>query len=187
MCSAYVACNMLIAMAIYFTSIYKHIYFWKKPLLLHFLLHYALSWCCVQRLPAVILDFQFCWFCAFVYYKYPRDTQGRFIENVKKKKFILSLWDFSVACVIILCVHKNYLNNPLCTVSKSLVLNVAISSLSSNLKKKCFCPQSYMYNLLQCKKQNPSFVSFWSCGSFPVIPAGFFRGMARYGSKGFRH
>lgn len=54
--------------------------------------------------------------------------RGRFIENVKQK-IILSLWDFfSVAGVfIILCVHKRLdINNPLCTVSKRLVLNAAV-------------------------------------------------------------
>lgn len=73
--------------------------------------------------------------------------RGRFIENVKKKKkIILSLWDFSVACVLLFCVcikKNNYINNPLCTVSKSLVLNAAVSSKSSNLKK-CICTQSDM-------------------------------------------
>lgn len=84
---------------------------------------------------------------------------------LKKKKSILSLWDFSVVvlCVMFLRVHKEYLNNPLCTVSKGLVLNAAISSESSDLKKKqktCICPQSSVYNLLQCKKLNSSFVFY---------------------------
>lgn len=72
--------------------------------------------------------------------------RGRFIENVKKKKnHFVPMGFFSCLCVIILCLHKkkNYINNPLCTVSKSLVLNAAVSSKSSNLKK-CICTQSDM-------------------------------------------
>ena len=69
----------------------------------------------------------------------------------------------------------------MCTVSKSLVLNAAVSSESSDLKK-CICLQSYMYNLLQCKKLNPKlcfllvmwFISSDSCWGFF-----FFRGMTQ--------
>lgn len=38
-------------------------------------------------------------------------------------------------CSVFVCKkEKKYLNNPLCTVSKSLVLNAAVSSESSDLK-----------------------------------------------------
>lgn len=156
---------MLIAMAIYFTSIYKHIYFWKKATFAAF---------CVALRSTMVL----CSEVACSYFGLPvllalcvrlciiTDIweRGRFIENVKKKKSSFcpyGIFQLLVCCYFV-CAEK-YLNNPLCTVSKSLVLNAAISSESGDLEN-CICLKSYVFNLLQCKKQNSSFVSFLSCG-----------------------
>lgn len=102
------------------------------------MLHNALPWCCVQKLPAVILDF--CWLCAFVYYCEYKKRKVHWKCYKKKSKVILSLWDFLFflfffACVCHFCVHQNYMDNSLCTVSKGLVLNAAVSSKNSNSKQ----------------------------------------------------
>lgn len=101
----------------------------------------------------------------------------------KKNSHFVPMGFFSCLCVYNFVCAKEYLNNPLCTVDKSLVLNAVISSESSDLKK-CICLLSDMYNLLQCKKQNSSFVSFLSCGYFSSNFCWIFQG---HDSKGFSH
>ena len=59
-------CNVLIAMAVLLHEyIYKHIYFWKKATFAAVCVALALPWCCVQKLPAVVLDSRLCRLRAF--------------------------------------------------------------------------------------------------------------------------
>lgn len=149
-------------MAIYFMTIYKHIYFWKKATFAAF--------CVALRSTMVLCSEVACSYfglsilsvlCVCLLLQISEKEGGSL--KIKKNDNFVPMGFISCLCVIFLCARKKYLNNPVCTVSRSLVLNAVISSERRHFEK-CICLQSDMYNLLQCKKQNPSFVSFLSCG-----------------------
>ena len=54
--------------------------------------------------------------------------------RIKKVHFVpMGFFFFFLSlCVMFFCVHKTYLNNPLCTVNRVLVLSAAVTT-----KKKC--------------------------------------------------
>lgn len=124
-------------MATYFNKyVQAYLFFWKKAT-------FCCILCCITLYHGALFRgcLQLFWspcflaLCVVYYYKYLRERE----RKVHRKQKSFCPCGIFELCVLFLCVkkkrkRKKYLNNPLCTVSKSLVLNAAVSSESSDLK-----------------------------------------------------
>ena len=123
-CAKHMLCVMLIAMAIYSTSVINHIYFGKKPLSF---LSYAYTMVLFQRLPVVILAFLrvvfYCLFVCCIVLKLPEgesslETEAQIISFCPCGTFHFLSFFFSFVLFIFCCCEhfSGYLNNQQCNV-----------------------------------------------------------------------